>query len=182
MGDTRLIKLFFGIYLLVFAAVLLVLAFRLYHKYLVQQRRCVARTAGRVVRYTRTVRGGENSSVCLPIVSYEVGGRTYRVVGPEYRWYKTRERSSPAGRNEYRCHEKGQVLYVNRSTGSVIGYSPNPMADLYPVGSTLDVYYDPGNPRLAYVLRYCDKRWAFWLTFLAGCGCLVIDALTVCLL
>jgi len=46
---------------------------------------------------------------------------------------------------------------------------------MYPLNSEIDVYYDPNNPKLAYVLRYCNKKWAFWLTFLTAIVVLITD-------
>ncbi|WP_408632280.1 DUF3592 domain-containing protein [Muricomes intestini] len=41
------------------------------------------------------------------------------------------------------------------------------LAQLFPKGSTIDVFYNPNKPKLAYVLRYCNAKWTFWL-FLFG--------------
>ena len=64
-------------------AILLLIAFKLYYKYLIQEKRCTAKTIGTVIRYTLATCGGENSPVCLPVVSYTVNGETYKAVGPE---------------------------------------------------------------------------------------------------
>ena len=182
MSEIQIIKLVFGIFLSVGSAVLLLIAFKLYYKYLVQEKKCTAKTIGTVVRYTWATRGGENSPVCLPVVAYTVNGKTYKVVGPEYKSYKIVTKSTPWSENHYSCCEKNQVLYINRSMNSMFGFSRNPMAELYPKQSTVDVYYCPENPKLAYVLRYCNKKWAFWLTFLSTCAVLVTDLLTLIVL
>jgi len=49
------------------------------------------------------------------------------------------------------------------------------MEKIYPIGSEIDVYYDENNPKLAYVLRYCNRKWTFWLIFLSGLFTLVLD-------
>ena len=182
MNETQIIKLVFGIFLSVGSAVLLLIAFKLYYKYLIQEKKCTAKTVGTVVRYTWATRGGENSPVCLPVVAYTVNGKVYKVVGPEYKGYQTVTKSTPWSENNYSCCEKNQVLYINRSMNSMFGFSRNPMAALYPKQSTVDVYYCPGNPKLAYVLRYCNKRWAFWLTSLSTCAVLATDLFTLIVL
>ena len=182
MNEIQIIKLVFGIFLSVGSAALLLIAFRLYYKYLVQKKRCTAKTVGTVVRYTLATRGGENSAVCLPVVDYAVNGKSYKVVGPEYRGYKTVTKSTPWSENNYSCYEKKQVLYIDQSMNSMFGFCRNPMEKLYPKQSTLDVYYCPENPKLSYVQRYCDKKWAFWLTFISACAVLVIDLIMLILL
>lgn len=73
------------------------------------------------------------------------------------------------------CKEEKQVLTISRIANSFVDIVKNPLVELYPVGSEIDVYYNPDNPKLAYVLRYCNKKWEFWLTFLGGVLVLVLD-------
>lgn len=134
------------------------------------------------MRYTLATRGGENSSVCLPVVAYTVNGKTYKVAGPEYKCYKIVTKNTPWSENNYGCYENNQVLYINRSMNSMIGFCHNPMERLYPKQSTVDVYYCPEKPKLAYVMRYCNEKLAFWLTFLSACAVLMTDLLTLLIL
>ena len=182
MDEMQSARLVFGIFYSLGAAVLLLIAFKVYYKYLIQEKKCTAKTVGTVVRYTLATRGGDNSAVCLPVVAYAVNRKSYKVVGPEYRGYKTVAKSTPWSENHDGCYEKNQVLYINQSMNSVLGFCRNPMEKLYPKQSTVDVYYCPENPKLAYVLRYCNKKGAFWLTFLSGCGVLVTDLLLLIML
>ena len=85
MDEIQSIKIIFGIFLSLGTTVLLLIAFKLYYKYLIQEKKCSAKTA---VRYMLATRGGENSAVCLPVVDYAVNGKSYKVVGSEYRGYK----------------------------------------------------------------------------------------------
>ena len=182
MNEIQIIKLIFGIFLSLGSAVLLLIAFKLYYKYLVQEKKCTAKTAGTVMRYTVAVRGGDNAAVCLPVVFYNVNGKKYKVVGPEYRGYKTVTKSTMWSENNYSCCEKNQVLYINHSVNSMFGFCRNPLENLYPVNSTVDVFYCPETPKLSYVQRYCDKKWAFWLTFISACAVLIIDILMLIIL
>ena len=182
MNEIQITNLVFGIFLSVGTAVLLLIAFKLYYKYLIQEKKCTAKTVGTVMRYTMATRGGENSAVCLPIVSYTVNGKTYKVVGPEYKGYKTVAKSTPWSGNNDRCYEKNQVLHINCSRNAMFGFCRNPMEKLYPKQSTVEVYYCPENPKWAYVLRYCNRKWAFWLTFISACAVLAVDLLILILL
>lgn len=79
------------------------------------------------MRYTLSTRGGENSPVRLPVVAYTVNGKTYKVAGPEYKGYKIVTKSTLGSENNYGCYEKNQVLYINRSMNSMIGFCHNLM-------------------------------------------------------
>ena len=78
--------------------------------------------------------------------------------------------------------DEKQRLVIKRGTNSLVSVRENPMAKLYPKGSEIDVFYDPMNPKLAYVLRYCDLKWTFWLTFISGIVCLLINVLILVLI
>ena len=56
------------------------------------------------------------------------------------------------------------------------------MAHIYPVGTEMDVFYDPKKPRLAYASRYCDKKWVFYLMLFSGLAILIVDILILVLL
>ena len=73
--------------------------------------------------------------------------------------------------------EENQILKINRTSNSFAGVYNNPIEELYPINSEIDVYYDPSNPKLSYVLRYCNKKWLFYLTFCSALLTLVIDLL-----
>ncbi len=181
MTETEIIKLVFGLFLGVGGGVLLLLAFTVGYRYLVMEQRCTCRTNGTVTGYSAVCYGGENSAVHLPVVSYTAEGREYRVTGPRYRGYVTRSVSTPFAENACRCYEKNGVLHIERSRNSIIGVSRNPMAEQYPVGTVLPVWFDPQRPQRSYVLRCVDNRWVFWMLLLCGAavwaGCVVVVAL-----
>ena len=178
MTETEIIKLVFGLFLGVGGGVLLLLAFTVGYRYLVLEQRCTCRTNGTVTGYSAVCYGGENSAVHLPVVRYTAEGREYRVTGPRYRGYVSRTVSTPFAQNAFRCYEKNEVLYIERSRNSIIGVSANPLAEQYPLGSPLPVWFDPQKPQRSYVLRCPDNRWIFWLLFLFGLvtwiGCALI--------
>ena len=82
------------------------------------------------------------------------------MIGPEYKAEFT---------------EENQVLKANISINSAGGSYINPIRQNYPIISEIDVYYDSNNPKLAYVLRYCNKKWMFWLMFFIGIAVLILD-------
>ena len=57
MSETQITKLVFVIFLSVGSAVLPLTAFKLYYKYLVQEKKCTVKTVGVVVRYTLAAHG-----------------------------------------------------------------------------------------------------------------------------
>ena len=52
MSETQLTKLIFGIFLSVGSAVLLLIAFKLYYKYLVQEKKCTAKNTTMTISIT----------------------------------------------------------------------------------------------------------------------------------
>lgn len=182
MDEVLVTKIIFGILLTVGSFVLFLLSYLLFYKYIVQEKRCTAKTKGVVRKYTLAYRGGENSGVHLPIVYYNVDSKEYKVVGPEYKGYVIVTKKSPENKNEEAYKEENQVLHINRCANSFVEVCTHLMAHIYPVGMELDVFYDPKKPKLAYVLRYCNKKWAFYLTFFAGAALVVINLLMLILL
>lgn len=177
MKEIEIIKMFFGILLSLGAIVLFLMAFKLFYKYLIQEKKCSNKVKGIVKKYTLSSRGGQNSGIHLPIVYYTVNSKEYKVVGPEYKVYKVITKSTPLSENSMEYKEENQVLTINRTSNSLVSVYKNPIEKLYPINSEIDVYYNPENPKLSYVLRYCNKKWAFWLTFFSGVLVLVLDVI-----
>lgn len=165
MDKIYTIKLVFGPFLSIGAFILFMIAFKGYYKYLIQEKRCIQKTKGKVIKYTICAYGGSGIDVFLPIVAYTVNDKEYKIKGPEYRYYKLVTKTSPLIKNNDAFYEKDNVLYINRSINSFGGYYKNPLERLYPINTILDVYYDPNNPKLAYVKRYCNRKGAFYITF-----------------
>ena len=178
MNEHQILKYVFGILLSLGTVVLWMIAFLCFYKYLLQEKKCTSQVKGTVKKYTLFSHGGKTSSVNLPVVFYTVNGKQYKVVGPEYRAIKTLTKTSPVAQNSMEVYEDNQTLTVKRTKNAFIGIFKNPMEELYPLNSQIDVYYDPENPKLAYVLRYCNRKWAFWLTFLSGVAVLGMDIMT----
>lgn len=179
MSEIQIIKIVFGIILSLGTITLILLAFKLFYKYLMQEKKCTNKVKGIIRKYTLSTRGGENSGIHLPIVYYNVNGKEYKVIGPEYKAYKVITKSTPLSKNSMEYKDENQVLTINRTSNSLVGIYKNPIEKLYPINSEIDVYYNPENPKLSYVLRYCNKKWTFWLTFLSGILLLIIDMIII---
>lgn len=178
MSEIEIIKLVFGIMLSVGAIVLFVLAYKLSYKYLIQEKRCSSKVKGTVKKYTLASRG---NGIFLPVVFYNVNGKEYKVVGPEYKLYKTTTKSS-VSKNEMKFEEENQIFTIQRTVNSVGSIYRNPMKILYPLYTEIDVYYDPDNPKLAYVLRYCNKKWTFYVLFFSAVFVFITDLLILLIL
>ncbi len=158
--------------------ILIVMGCKLGWKYMIQKRRCKARTEGIVVGYAKKISGGQGSQLRLPIVEYMVEGKLYRVTGPEYRAYITKTTSvtdKNSERHQFTTDVHKQTFRENIIRGDFLTVVANPMETLFPQGSHVPVYYDPEQPKLAYVLRYCKCRYVFWLPVLAGFLLLVTE-------
>ena len=174
MSDIEIAKLVFGIMLSVGAIVLFVLAHKLSYKYLIQEKRCSSKIKGVIRKYTLASRG---NGIFLPVVFYNVNGKEYKVVGPEYKLYKTTTKKSSSSKNKMKFEEKNQIFTIQRTVNSFGSIYGNPMKILYPLYSEIDVYYDPDNPKLAYVLRYCNKKWNFYALLFSAVFVLAADLL-----
>ena len=88
----------------------------------------------------------------MPVIYYEVDGKTHKVIGPEYKEYIIKSISSPT------------------------------MGKLYPIGSEIEVHYSPENPKLSYAIRYCNKKSVFYITSITETLILIIDILILIML
>lgn len=170
MGNLWKLDLFWTLYILAFVVVLWIVAFKLGWKYLVQEKRCTAKTKGTVVRYTYYTVG---EGVCLPIVEYYVHNKPYRVRGPEFRSYKIKNLTDFAQgmtEHQYRYNPESDGFEQTVKSNPFFKVVLNPMAKMFPKNLEVDVYYDPKNPKLAYVIRYCNRKFMFWIPFLCGAG------------
>ena len=164
--------------LLVAGALLIFFGCRSGWKYMVQKKRCTDKTDGIVVGYSRRGYGGEGSCIHLPVVEYTVLQKQYRIIGPEYRAYvtkTTRLKAEKGAEHEYTTEVRNQVFRESIRKSGFLDTVGNPMEKLFPQGSLIPVYYDPEKPKLAYVLRYCNCCYIFWMGLLTGLLLLGID-------
>lgn len=174
MEETAVLKLVFGILLTVFPLVLFLIAFRFFYRYTQEEKRCTSETAGTVVGYEWFNRG---DAIHLPILNFTVIGKAYKIVGPKYRWIKTTKVGFPSlkTKQEYTT-DIYALTFEHKITGNRM-IIRNPMQELFPVGSTLPVFYDPNNPKLSYVLRSSKQAGMFWFTFITASVLVIINIL-----
>ena len=171
MTDIEVIKIIFTTLLLSGSCILFLLAYLLFYKYLIQEKKCVTKTKGKVIRYSQ-IKYGEG--VHPPVVEYFVGDKRYKVVGPEYKGSITKTTLSTFGENRNTRFEEteSQILRITKYQNSAVTRYSNPLEEKYPIGSEVDVYYCPYKPKLAYVERYCNQKFWFWI--MAGVSMVLI--------
>jgi hypothetical protein len=172
MTEMESLRVSFTFFLLGFTVVLLLIS-KFFYKYMIMEKKCTAKTMGVVKGYTWYC---VNHVAFLPRVEYEVNGKTYRVTGPTYKGYFTKTISTPLGENKRRSfyEDEKQILHITVTTNSMVSIIRNPMRELYPIGTEIPVYYCEKNPKLAYVLRYCNEKWIFWVLFLSAMATLAL--------
>ena len=119
------------------------------------RRKCSARTTGTVVRYRLQRRGSGCGTSIAPVVEFQAAGETYTA----YRHYKG--------------------IAVSKKT---VPISNSTAGELWQLGSTLPVVYDPKNPKRAYVEHVVSTAGVAGIVLLCvGVGLLVLAALGVVL-
>lgn len=108
-----------------------------------RENRCTSRTKGKVIKYYY------NSGVNLPVVEYIVDNIRYK---GKFKYSLILTISSP--------FKKGTKIESNIfdpnlkiSRNSIISFDTL-LREHFPIGTELDVYYDPYNPKLNYVVRF----------------------------
>ncbi|WAW15373.1 hypothetical protein [Peptostreptococcus equinus] len=100
MNSILIIKIIFGILLTAGIVILSIITFIKWYKYILQESDCNKNTKGYVKGYTITRKGPENSGVHLPVVIYNVEGRDYKVIVPEYKKISFINKTSPMSKND----------------------------------------------------------------------------------
>ncbi|MBO7452585.1 MAG: DUF3592 domain-containing protein [Clostridiales bacterium] len=160
---------------------MLVLGRKIFGKYLTQEKTCTSHAVGKVVGYSNVV---YSDVFRYPIVEFTaVDGNTYKVQGPEYKTHAVIKFDVPLisnkGFNVEEDEEKQKIVIKHSlSEDCQFFYGENPLEYKYPLGSELDVYYDPSAPAKGFVKRYCDKKFMYkifkWIAIgLFAAACLV---------
>lgn len=134
---------------------------------------CTAKTTGIVIKHS--YRGNGNIS---PVVRYNISGTDY-TVRRKYRWIITTSSNLPTKKNVY--VNSGAYIddkdCLHLRMGMVTDL--NAVADgLWPIGSNMEVFYNPQNPKSAFAQRIPSKVSAIGLVFIwSGIGIIVLSAL-----
>lgn len=177
MDELLIVKTIFIIILTIYAIVLVLLAYILYYKYLIQEKRCTSKVSGTVEGHV--YKGHYNQHV--PIVSYKVQDKEYKIKGPFEKSRIIINISSPRAKKEVTYKEINNIMSI-RKENSIFSIEKNDKEIEYPIGTKLDVFYDPKNPKLAYVLKYCDNKWQFYFMITTAVIVFIIDLLIIFLL
>ena len=74
-------NIIFGTMLEIYGIILIIIWYLAYHRKKDIDKVCTSHTTGKVIRYSN------NGQIGLPLVQYQVNGKTYKVVGPKFRGY-----------------------------------------------------------------------------------------------
>lgn len=125
--------------------------------------RCTASVEGHVVRHVfRGEKGG-----MFPRVEYTVDGVTYQQ-NKRFAWITTTEKISIRGPldNDAWEDEKGN-LHIRRDM--IVSYR-DLAQKLWPIGSAMSVWYDPGKPKTSYVERPVRSAVGFAFLLVGAIG------------
>ena len=135
---------FFVIFMLI-GLILLILSliFKSKDKKMVEQ--CILTTKGKVIKYTLW----NNNGVYFPIVEYIVNNVKYNQ-RLKYGWITNKSSSFNKVKSKVENDVKNDNLVIRSNTH----ISTNALKEHFPVGTELDVFYNPHNPNKSYVMRF----------------------------
>ena len=135
---------FFAIFILIgLIFLILSLIFKNKDKKMVEQ--CTLTTKGKVIKYTLW----NNNGVYFPIVEYIVNNVKYNQ-RLKYGWIINKSSSFNKVKSEVENDVKNDNLVIRSNTH----ISTNALKEHFPVGTELDVFYNPHNPNKSYVMRF----------------------------
>lgn len=139
------INLLFFIIFISVGLIFLILSiiFRNKDKKMVEQ--CNQKTKGKVIKYTLW----NNNGVHFPIVEYIVNNAKYNQK-LKYGWIINKSSSFNKVKTKVENNVKEENLVMNSNTHIYT----NVLEEHFPVGTELDVFYNPQNPHKSYVMRF----------------------------
>lgn len=136
--------LFFVIFISVgLIFILLAIIFKLKDKSIVKK--CNQVVKGSVIKYTLY----ENNGVHFPVIEYSVNDEKYTQV-LKYGWIISKETSFNDVKTKVESDAYGENLKIIKNSH----LSTNVLKEKFPIGETLDVFYNPQKPKQSYVLRF----------------------------
>lgn len=150
-------NLFWSLWCLAFAIAIWICAWAFCFRKMGMEKRCHMRVTGRVARWSAVRYGGFH----IPLVEYTVAGRIYKVAGPKFLSVVTTSVSTPFQnpKAQYETNltsreELPRKLRIKVYRNSLASVEVSPLAKLYPLGSPVDVWYNPDKPKEAFVQRF----------------------------
>lgn len=151
-------KISFFVIFILLGLILLILSliFKKKDKNMVEQ--CTLTTKGKVIKYTLW----NNNGVHFPIIEYSVNDTNY-TQRLKYGWVVNKSSSFNGIKTEVENDVKEGNLVINSNAH----ISTNVLKEHFPVGTELDVFYNPQNPGKSYVMRFV-KNPAVKVLFFIG--------------
>ncbi|WP_249030085.1 DUF3592 domain-containing protein [Tannockella kyphosi] len=122
-----------------------------------REKRCCEKTVGVVKRMSSIYYGDAHTAV----VEYFVNNKKYKVVGPKFLGgtcitVKTPSQDIETAFESNLTSKDNLPLYVHTKIykNSIACKTCSPILELFPIGSDVDVYYNPNKPKEAYVHRF----------------------------
>lgn len=148
----------FGFIVLPFCIALIILSYIFGTKPYKKGERCTQKTTGIVIGPSHIYYG----DVCIPLIKYSVDDVFYRVAGPRFKSAISKNYHSPTneivaqhGTNLTSQENLPEKLIIDTTHNSFININESPLMKLFPVGTKVDVYYNPMRPKESYVIRDC---------------------------
>ncbi|MDO5028695.1 MAG: hypothetical protein Q4E36_05460 [Bacillota bacterium] len=151
------------------------------------EKRCTEKTTGIVSGLSKYYYA---DIIKLPTIDYYVDGQPYQVVGPRFSYIVARNMDGFLYTKKTNFHSNlttkddlPDFLELNTAYES----TENPVLKLFPIGSEVDVFYNPNDPKEAYAIRYVDhvglsklsSKQIKYLIFGLGIFVLVISLLLI---
>ena len=136
--------LFFIIFIFV-GLILLILSIIFKNKDKKMVKQCNQKTKGKVIKYTLW----NNNGVHFPIVEYIVNNAKYNQK-LKYSWIINKSSSFNKVKTKVENNVKEENLVINSNAHIYT----NVLEEHFPVGTELDVFYNPQNPNKSYVMRF----------------------------
>lgn len=150
-------NLFWALWFMVFAAICWISAYIFGFKKLRLSKLCSSHTEGKVVKYSSV----NYSGIHIPLVKYTVDGKTYKISGPRFSGAIVKKINTPFKNLNTKIETNlttrknlPKKLKVKIYINSLASISISPLEKLYPVDSSVDVYYNPDKPKEAFVQRH----------------------------
>lgn len=157
-------NLFWALFTLPFALACWICAYFFGFRALKKKERCSMHTLGTITRYSAVTYAG----IHLPVAEYLVNGKLYKIAGPKFTSVTVRSVSTPFANpitqfetNLTTRENLPRSLKIKVHKNSFIRIQESPLNRLYPLNSTVDVYYNPRKPKEAFIQR--DAGVCTWL-------------------
>ena len=124
---------------------------------------CTEMVRGKVTRYCFT-----NEDEMFPVIAFTVNGQTYET-RKEFEGFSVV--SSPWIKNGEAYEDEKGVLHLKEGNVTETGRLAE---ELWPLGSEMNVYFNPGNPEINYVERPVRKNFVSVLLIAIGAGLIVM--------